>query len=167
MPDTILRFGGGPIPLDFRLIDNEDGTYSWRIWNEDGIPPLIPGLKAKIVTPSHWQLEHSPAANTQATITHPAQGTGRHIVCTAINFTLAAGLIAPAAVSLLCEALDGATRIWSARLALQALAGSVAVAAPPLILLGSANTAMTLRFDGAGGLNTFEAVAAQGYGVRV
>lgn len=125
--------------------------------------PIDTGLR-----PNDWSVEHRPAVNTAATISRTAL-TGQRHVCTSITATLVAGTTAPAAVQVDVVLRDGAsgagTVLWSARVALEAVAGKVAppIVLPGLNIEGSINTAMTLEFTAAGGGNTFEGVSMQGY----
>lgn len=117
--------------------------------------------------PGNWSINHTPAANTQATITKAAGGgTIRH-VCNSITVTLI-GLAASAEATVLVNLRDGATGagtiLWSARLLVTGTTGSESgVTLSNLNIVGSANTAMTLEFAAAGGASTFETVAMTGY----
>ena len=114
-----------------------------------------------------WTVGHDPGDNTQATATRAAAGVGKRNVCTGFAFTINGGATAPAAISLSCRIIDGAsggsTYLWQGRLALPATAGAVSgVISPPKWLVGSKNTAMTIEFSAAGGVNTFECVTMEG-----
>ena len=132
-----------------------NATYSWqRTLHEDAAA----GIFSK---------HHVPAANTQATATQAAAGDGKRNVCTWLTVTLAAGATAPAAVNVSVSLIDGATGgttyLWRMTLSLAAVAGqSNEFGLSGLWLVGSQNTAMTLEFSAAGGLNTFESVSFGG-----
>lgn len=123
---------------------------------------------AQIVTaPGEWAVNHTPAANTQATISQAAGGAGVRHVCKSITVSLI-GLAAAAETTVLVNLRDGATGagtiLWSTRLLVTGTVGSeVAIALPNLNIVGSANTAMTLEFAAAGGASTFETVAMTGF----
>lgn len=125
----------------------------------------------QIVTgPGNWAINHTPAANTQATIERAAgAGTVRH-VCTSI----AASFIVDTAgvpVTTLLNLRDGATGagaiLWSKRVSFagMAIGAFVQIDLSGLQIFGSAATPMTLEFSAAGGANTFESVALTGYDV--
>lgn len=119
--------------------------------------------------PGQWSVVHAPAANTQATISKAAGAAGVRHVCTGISATFVAGATAPVAVQVTVNVRDGATGagtiIWTGVLSLPATAGSSAfpIHLSGLNLVGTAATAMTIEFSAAGGANTVEAVALQGY----
>jgi hypothetical protein len=116
--------------------------------------------------PGEWAVTHTPAANTQATISRAAVNGSRH-VCRSISATLI-GLAAAVEATVLVNLRDGATGagtiLQSWRLLVVGGAGSeTGIALTGLNLVGSDNTAMTLEFAAAGGANTFETVALSGY----
>jgi hypothetical protein len=125
--------------------------------------------RQKVVSPLTWSIAHTPAANTQATITQALASGFRH-VATSISFTLAADTGIVAAATVLVNLRDGATGagtiLWSQRVSVPATAGScTAISLGPLSVPGTAGTAMTLEFAAAGGASTFESVALTGYDV--
>lgn len=116
---------------------------------------------------SAWQATHTPAANTQATITKAAAGAGVRNVCTGFTVTLAAGASAPAAVQVFASLIDGAsggtTYLWRSAISLPAVAGAItSFVRSDLWLPGTANTALTLELSAAGGANTVESVTMDG-----
>ena len=118
-----------------------------------------------------WTAIHVPAANTQATATKAAAGVGIVNVCTAITVTLAAGATAPTAINLQVNLIDGAsgggTYLWRTTISLPATAGATTgYVLSDVVLPGTANTAMTLEFSGAGGANTIESVSMSGITVK-
>ena len=119
--------------------------------------------------PGDWSINHTPAANTPATITRAAGAAGVRHVCTSITATLI-GLAASAETTVLVNLRDGATGagaiLWSTRLLVAGTAGSeTGVSLSGLNIVGSAATAMTLEFAAAGGASTFETVAMTGHDV--
>lgn len=121
----------------------------------------------KITELEGWSAVHAPAVNVLASASRAAAGAGLVNVCRSITATVAAGA-APAAVQLDVVLRDGATGagaiIWQGALALQGVAGaSDKLHASGLYIPGSPNTAMTLEFTAAGGLNTFERVTLGGF----
>lgn len=113
-----------------------------------------------------WAINHTPVANTQATITRAAGAAGVRHVCKSITVTLI-GLAASAEATVLVNLRDGVTGagtiLWSARLLVMGLTGSQAgITLGSLNIVGSAATAMTLEFAAAGGANTFETVSLTG-----
>ncbi len=117
--------------------------------------------------PGEWSINHTPAANTQATITRAAGAAGVRHVCRSISATLI-GLAAAAEATVLVNLRDGATgagtilRSWRL-LVVGGTASEVGIEIAGLNILGSAATAMTIEFAAAGGANTFETVALSGY----
>lgn len=116
---------------------------------------------------STWTASHLPAANVQATIAKAAAGAGVRNVFTALTVVFAAGATAPAAVNTSVSLIDGVsggtTYLWRSTISLPATAGAMnGIALTDLWLVGTANTALTLEFLAAGGLNTFESVTMSG-----
>ena len=117
--------------------------------------------------PGEWSINHTPAANTQATITRAAGAAGVRHVCRSISATLI-GLAASAEATVLVNLRDGATgagtilRSWRL-LVVGGTASEVGVELSGLNILGSAATAMTIEFAAAAGADTFETVALSGY----
>ncbi len=117
--------------------------------------------------PGEWSLTAAPAANVVATVSKAAVAGLRH-VCKGITGDFVAGAVAPGAAFVLLVLRDGATGVgailWSRYLAVQAVAGDKDdTTSPPLNIVGTAGNAMTLEFTAAGGANTLEAVAMNGY----
>lgn len=126
---------------------------------------------ALVAPPANWSIVHTPAANTQATISRAAVASTRHI-CT----SLSAVLTAPAAIAsgtVQINLRDGATGagtiLWSQTLQ---VGGATSISADRAIIqlsglqiFGTANTAMTLEFSAAGGASTLESVSLTGYDV--
>lgn len=117
--------------------------------------------------PGEWSINHTPAANTQATITRAAGAAGVRHICRSISATLI-GLAAAAEATVLVNLRDGATgagtilRSWRF-LVIGGVGSQVGVELSGLNIFGTAATAMTLEFAAAGGANTFETVALSGY----
>ena len=120
---------------------------------------------------ARFEKTHLPSANPQATITQAAAGGQGINVCTDLTVTIAATGSAPTAANLQVNLIDGAsggtTYLWRSTISIPATAGATATIAIafPHGKKGSANTAMTLEFSGAGGANTVESVALGGYTV--
>ena len=119
-----------------------------------------------------WAVTSAPAVNTVASASRPASpapplAESRH-VCTSIIALARGGTTAPAAVQLTVNLRDGASGAGTI-LASFTLVLAAAVAAQDGIVLsdqeiiGSPNTAMTLEFTAAGGVNTFESVTMTGH----
>jgi hypothetical protein len=128
----------------------------------------LQGPGQAIAFPGQWAVTHSPAANTQATISKAAGGAGVRHVCTSLAARIVGGTTAPAAVSVTLNLRDGATGAgtvlasWTFVLA-GAIAAKDEVILCDLNIVGTANTAMTLEFSAAGGANTLESVNLVGY----
>lgn len=124
---------------------------------------------AQIVRPmSTWAISHAPAANTQATISQAAGGSGVKNVCTAILVTFVGNTSLAAAATVVINLRDGATGagtvLWSGGMSLPAVAGqgSAPIQLSGLWIEGSDNTAMTIESAAAGGANTLISVNAIG-----
>ena len=120
-----------------------------------------------------WVVSSAPAVNTVATTTQaaspaPAGGQGTRHVCTSITAIFAAGTAAPTAAVGTVNLRDGAsgagTILASFSIGVEATAGrTTLLELTGLEIIGSPNTAMTLEFTAAGGLNTFESVTLTGH----
>jgi len=118
---------------------------------------------------TRFRLALDPASNTQATVTQAA-GTGGAInVADCISFSVTTGAVAPSATTVTINLRDGTsgngTVLWAQDIVIPATA--LVNAVPPFSecgfrIPGSANTAMTLEFNAAGGANTFQTVALSG-----
>jgi|GEM_PF-4062144 len=117
----------------------------------------------RAIPDSGWAVEHSPAANTIATVTKTAPGPGKYHVVTAITVTARAG----AATAILAKATlsgNGATGVnWSARVGVAAVIGETCVIAIPGAWRFAANEAVTLALDTIPGASNFETVAMTGF----
>lgn len=113
--------------------------------------------------PGNWSIYHDPADNVRATVTRSAGGSGVRLVCTSICASLS-GTAASALVKVYLR--NGASGVgpilWAANMIVPAN-GHAVIALSGLSIVGSANTAMTLEFDAAGGVGTQETVALTGY----
>lgn len=124
---------------------------------------LLSGLGAQIVTqPGNWAQQDAPGGNTQATTTRAAVAGQRH-VCTSIHASLAGTGVSGLVNVLLRDGASGVGAVlWNGVMVIAA-GESRNIDLAPLHILGSVNTAMTLEFDAAGGVNTEEAVSLTGY----
>lgn len=116
---------------------------------------------------------HTPSTATQATCslaaspggTVPTPGSANsRWICTAITASIAAGATAqtPIVVNLRDGATGAGTVLWSAALSAP-VNGSAWVGGTDLNIRGSANTAMTLEFTGAGVTASQQTVSLSGY----
>lgn len=126
---------------------------------------------ALVAPPANWSITHTPAANTQATISRAAVASTRHI-CTSISAVLSAPvavLSGAVQINLRDGATGAGTILWSQTVEAGGAASVVndraVIMLSGLQIFGSVNTAMTLEFSAAGGAGTFESVALTGYDV--
>lgn len=112
---------------------------------------------------SEWTAVGEPAAAAQATATRAAGGAGVVHVCTGLTLCLAAGATAGGPIKV--RLLDGAATLWVGALSAPAQ-GTGVIALDGLALVGTANTAMTLRFDAAGPAGSQETVTLHGYSTQ-
>lgn len=124
---------------------------------------------AQVTIPGTWSITDTPAANTQATVSKPAEELCIH-VCTAITATL----VAPAGSvsdTVQLNLRDGATGTGTIlkSFTLQ-VGGADSISADRAIIqlsglqvVGSNETDMTLEFSAAGGTNVLESVSLEGY----
>ena len=110
-----------------------------------------------------------PATTVQATITKAAGGSGVKHVATAITASYAGGASAiSAAAPMVVNLRDGTTGagtiLWSTQMNVAAAAAaSQIVHITGLLIVGTANTAMTLEFLAGGGTNSYQMVSLQGF----
>lgn len=122
---------------------------------------------ALVVEPGCWSVTHAPAAATQATISKAAGAAGvRHVFRGGV-VTLAGGAAAPTAALVTVNLRDGATGagtiLATFTLGIEAVAGKCNVfVIPPLNIVGSAATAMTLETSAATGANVSASVTLVG-----
>lgn len=113
-----------------------------------------------------FNIQHTPAVNTAATITQSAPSAGSRNVCTSIAATLASDA-APAAVkvsvSLITDTGGTPVTLWSAVLSIPAVAGaSTGIVISNLWIVGGSAKDLRLVFSAAGGANTYESVSMTG-----
>lgn len=128
---------------------------------------LVVALSAVAWATQTFHIQHTPAANTQATKTQAAAGAGHRNIARSITVTFSNNASGAAAVGTVFNLRDGATGagtiLWSATLWLPATAGaSEQIAISDLEIKGSEDTAMTLEAAAAGGANTVQTVALTG-----
>lgn len=114
---------------------------------------------------SAWSKYHTPAVNTKATIASSAAGSGKRNIARSITLTFSGSTTAPAAGTVTAGLYDGTssgTLLWQTRLALPAVAGAMNGVSVAGFWKGTANKAMTLRFNSTGYLNAFQSVAMTG-----
>lgn len=123
-----------------------------------GIPPQVPL--------STWFVTHTPAAATQATASKAAGGgTVRHVATTITACSAQAGTAqTPIAINLRDGASGAGTiiRSWKISTVIQ---DSKCVDLSGLAMIGTANTAMTLEFAGAGVAASEQTVTLTGFSV--
>lgn len=118
----------------------------------------------------NWAVTSAPAANTVASASKAAGGAGVRHVLTGLQAKIVGGTTAPAAIQVTVNVRDGATGAGTILAAFtMVLAAAIAakdeINLTDLNIVGSANTAMTVEFNVAGGLNTFECASLQGYSI--
>jgi len=124
--------------------------------------------RAIATSPYEWSANHTPAANTQATVTRAAGGAGVRHVLRSFDATLI-GLTGSAETTILVNVRDGATGAGTILRSFRLLVipgGLTGLALGDLNLAGSENTAMTIEFAAAAGANTFETVSMSGFSER-
>ncbi len=135
----------------------------------NGLPSVSP-MPGAPVADSTWRQFSNPGENTTATTTKAAGAAGvRHVLTHVVaRIATATGLVSAARVSL--NVRDGAsgtgTLIFVAQLSFPNVVGELAADdLTNLNIVGTAATAMTVEFSGAGGLGTFESIFASGYDI--
>lgn len=114
-------------------------------------------------SPGEWVASHAPAANTQATVTKAAPGTGKQHVVTTIIARLVAGATAPTAATATVSLVDGSTTIAAWPISIPAVAGENAEININCNIDITENAAVKLEFGAASGLNTIQSVMLAGY----
>jgi len=113
--------------------------------------------------PGQWTEVHVPAAATQATKTHAAESSKRH-VCTGIIATIACATTAQTPLKIyLRDGATGAGTILAAFTVAAPANGCGGVAFTGLSIYGTVGTAMTLEFSGVGVAASEQAVTLLGY----
>lgn len=122
------------------------------------------GISA-VAMAGNWSVTHDPGINTRATVTRAAGGAGVRHVCTSIHAALSSTMASGQVKVYLRDGASGAGPIlWSSNM----IVGNNQTASinlSGLSIVGSANTAMTLEFNAAGGGGTQENVSLTGYSV--
>ena len=154
---------------DFKVPVQGGGTRTLTVADAAGLA-AAPANALMVNWPAEWASFHAPAVNTQATISKAAGGAGVRHVCTGIYAAVRGGTTAPAAIQGTVHLRDGAAGAGTPLLSLTTVLAAAVGAKDEINLnglniMGSANTAMTLEFAAAGGVNTFEVVALRGYSV--
>lgn len=116
--------------------------------------------------PGEWSITNTPASNTKATATKAAGGAGvRHILRSFFG-GMDNDTAGPAFSVRSLQIRDGASGVGTI-LASQYVGGPTSSISnfglSGLNIFGSANTAMTVEFDSAGGASTFQTINASGY----
>ena len=116
---------------------------------------------------ANFNILHTPAAATQATITQAAGAAGVRNVCTGIQWseTLGGTLQTLIQVNLRDGTTGAGTILWSISLggASSATTGYLSMGITGLNIVGTAATAMTLEFSAAGVAASTQSVSLQGY----
>jgi hypothetical protein len=175
--------GGSAIQTDGQSAPTSVNLYSFPLgYNGSNWDRLTTGSAANlsantgtgslvVTAPGYWTSTATAAVNVVATTTKAAGGSGVRHVCTGIMASFKANTTAPAAALVTLVLRDGAsvtgTILWQETMTLQAVAGDKdAINLTGLNIPGSAATAMTLEFTGAGGANTFENANLVGYDTK-
>lgn len=111
-----------------------------------------------------WSVNHTPAANTQATATRAAGAAGVRHVIKKLSWSIAnpTALAAVFNVNVRDGASGAGTVLWSYA-AIVAAGADRTFSEDGLMIIGTAATAMTIEFSAAGGSGSLEVVNAQGY----
>jgi hypothetical protein len=158
---------GNPMKMGGKVIAAA-GTPSFVSATGDRVDAAFDGAgRQMVVDPANWTITHIPAANTKATASKGAGAAGvKHVLTSLYVGCQNSG--AAAAAMLTIQVRDGATGagtiLWT--LSLPILATTLTdghIFLNDLNIVGSAATAMTVEFSGAGGANTNEYVNAAGY----
>lgn len=132
------------------------------------IVALVNGVYAGalvVAQPTTWSVTSTPATAVQASASKSAAGSGNQHVCQSISFALSVGSTAQTVIQV--NLRDGATGagtiLWSLNVVKAANEAPTYFHAGNLNIVGSANTAMTLEFSGAGVTSSYESVSFTGY----
>jgi hypothetical protein len=132
--------------------------------NQSGaLASLANGDSQVVMEPGTWTSTNTPVAATQATTSRAADTNGGRHVCRGVSISIAAGATAQTPIRAVLR--DGATGVggvlWSKTLSAPAN-GAASVDLVSLAIIGSANTAMTLEFTGAGVAASIQDVTLMG-----
>ncbi len=147
-----------------------DGTNQFLSGSAANLAAATPAINAQLVVRvGDWSVTHSPAVNTQATITKAAGSAGVRHVITAISFTLCQDATGGTPFTGIVNLRDGASgagtilATWNIGVVTAACSNS-AFHMENLNIVGSAATAATLEFTStAPGAHTLESVHLTGY----
>jgi len=163
----LVRYTGGE---NKRLVGNRVQIERWDGESVDASHPLpvitttlgIPGTPQ---VSSFWQVSNTPAANTIATVTQPAPGIGKRLIISSLTVTLSSGLTSLLGFNGIVQVRNAASGlvVWSARLSIAAVAGSIASISQAISLVSDLNDSLVLEFLAIPGANNFETVAMNGY----
>lgn len=117
----------------------------------------------RLIAPEMWSVVTTAAAAAQAVATKTAGAAGVSHVCYGIVATIAAGATAQTPIKI--QLLDGSTALLEAEVSAP-VDGCAKVAIMGLHLKGTAATAMSLQFAGAGAAATVQSVTLIGYDVE-
>lgn len=158
---------GNPLKIGGKAITGSNSTAVSA--TSDRVNAHFDVYGRQVVRPSGtWQVQHTPAANTQATISQAAGAAGVKNVCTSITVTFSGNASSAAAVGTVFNLRDGVsgagTILWSGTIWITATAGdSESITLGPIWIEGpTAATAMTLEAAAAGGANTVQSVSMTG-----
>lgn len=125
------------------------------------------GVPGVVVADSAWGVFHNPAANTQATVTQAAPGANRRLVITSARWSSGTTALLGAVQNRTVELFSGAA-IYQGQLIHPSAAGSwQQINLENRVIVAPVNTSVIIRFDAAGGANTFQSVAMTGYTVAI
>lgn len=116
------------------------------------------------VQPGQWSVTATPVANTAASASKAAGAAAVRHVATSATVCISAVAAQPDLVFNLRDGASGAgTVLWTVRLATPTVGGSLCVTSPPLNIVGSAGTAMTLESAAAPAATNFATASLTGY----
>lgn len=163
LPAMDLRGHAQNVLVDANGVAQGDGTL---LASATQSPYIVSG-------PGQWTILNAPAVNTLATVTKAAGGAGvRHVLqaltpslflATNANFTA----VSPVYVVIRDGAAGAGTILYQLIIALNAAAasGGICLQVPPLNVIGSQNSSMTIEFTAAPGLTNFECISGSGYSI--
>ena len=117
-----------------------------------------------VIAPTNWSAYHTPASATLATITQSAGSSGVCHVLQGFSVTYVTGATA-ATTAVQLSVLDGSTPRYSLTF-LPAANSSVNFHVSNLNIVGTAATALSVSFSGAGPASSFQSLSAFGYDIN-
>jgi hypothetical protein len=144
------------------LAENDDGTFDRAVNSDADNMAATSQSRAMLGTrPGEWAVNDSDGGGGTPSATKAAGGAGVRHVITGVTGSMCG---TAATGNIVCSVKDGGTTVWARKLRLIAN-GQSGFEVTGLNIIGTANTAVVVSFDGAPGAAVVSSVNATGYSV--